>query len=88
MDSLDEFRPTDIPLDDWIRMFISLGFLVATSENNLPQVKQIAEAHGLSTVVIGQADDSKTVKLRLGNEECIFIDFSESGVFTPKNLNT
>jgi len=88
LDSLDEFRPNDIPLDDWIRMFISLGFLVATSENNLPQVKQIAEAHGLSTVVIGQADDSKTVKLRLGNEECIFIDFSESGVFTPKNLNT
>ncbi len=88
LDSLDESRPTDVPLDDWIRMFISLGFLVATSEDNLPQVKQIAEAHGLSTVVIGHADDSKSVKLRLGNDECTFIDFSEGGVFTPKNMNT
>jgi selenophosphate synthetase-related protein len=88
LDSLDESRPPSIPLDDWIRMFISLGFLVATSEDTLPQVKQIAEAHGLSTVVIGNADDSKSVKLRLGNEECTFIDFSEGGVFTPKNMNT
>ena len=88
LDSLDESRPTDIPLDDWIRMFISLGFLVATAEDNLPLVKQIAKAHGLSAVVIGHADDSKSVKLRLGNEECTFIDFSEGGVFTPKNMNT
>jgi hypothetical protein len=44
--------------------------------------------HGLSTTVIGHADASKAVKLRLGDEERIFFDFSEGGVFTPKNLNT
>jgi selenophosphate synthetase-related protein len=87
LDSLDESRPSDIPLEDWIRMFISLGFLVATSETNLQEVKRIAVKHGLSLTVIGYADDTKTVKLKLGDEEVVFIDFSESGVFTPKDMN-
>jgi len=87
LDDLDESRPPDIPLDDWIRMFISLGFLVATSEANLPDVKRVTEDHGLSAVVFGYADDSKSVKLKLGKDECVFIDFSARGVFTPKNMN-
>ena len=87
LDALDASRPSDIPLDDWIRMFISLGFLVATSEENLPKVKRIAGVHGLSIAVIGHTDDSKAIKLRLGTDECVFFDFSECGVFTPKNMN-
>jgi selenophosphate synthetase-related protein len=87
LDALDTSRPSDIPLDDWIRMFISLGFLVATTEENLPKVKRIAGLHELSIAVIGHTDDSKAVKLRLGTDECVFIDFSEGGVFTPKNMN-
>ena len=87
LDSIDASRPTDIPLEDWIRMFISLGFLIATSEDNLPQVKHIANEHGLSTTVIGYADDSKAVKLKLGDDELVFFDFSKGGVFTPKDMN-
>lgn len=87
LDAIDSTRPSNIPLEDWIRMFISLGFLVATSEENLSEVKRIAKAHGLSTAVIGHADDSKAVKIRLGDDERVFFDFSEGGVFTPKNMN-
>ncbi|MHA1965046.1 MAG: AIR synthase related protein [Candidatus Thorarchaeota archaeon] len=88
LDSLDSSRPSDIPLEDWIRMFISLGFLIATSEDNLSKVESIAEEHGLSIAVIGTTDDSKAVKLRLGDDELVFFDFSEGGVFTPKDMNT
>jgi len=88
LDSLDSSRPSDIPLEDWIRMFISLGFLVATSEDNLLAVGNIAEEHGLSIAVIGHADDSKAVKLKLGDDELVFFDFSDGGVFTPKDMNT
>lgn len=87
LDNLDSSRPSEIPLDDWVRMFISLGFLVATSDDNLPEVWRIAEKHGLATTVMGHADDSEAVKLRLGDEECVFIDFSKGGVFTPKGEN-
>jgi hypothetical protein len=41
----------------------------------------------LSIVVIGHADESKAVKLKLGVEELVFFDFSERGVFTPKDMN-
>jgi selenophosphate synthetase-related protein len=68
-------------------MFISLGFLVATSDEKLPEVKRIAKEHGLSTTVIGYTDTSKAVKLKLGEEELVFFDFTEGGVFTPKNMN-
>jgi len=88
LDALDSTRPNDIPLDDWVRMFISLGFLVATSDENLPEVERITKKHGLSISVVGAADSSKSVKLKLGNEERVIFDFSEGGVFTPKNLNT
>jgi len=88
LDSLDSSRPSDIPLEDWVRMFISLGFLVATAESNLPDVKRIAQAHGLSTTFFGQADDSKAVRLTLGKDERIFFDFSKGGFLTPKNVNT
>lgn len=88
LDSLDSSRPSDIPLEDWVRMFISLGFLVATAESNLPDVKRITQAHGLSTTLFGQADDSKAVRLTLGKEERIFFDFSKGGFLTPKNVNT
>ncbi len=84
LDSLDSSRPSEIPLDDWVRMFISLGFLVATSDDNLPKVRRIAEKHDLATTAMGHADDSKAIKLRLDDEECVFIDFSKGGVFTPK----
>jgi selenophosphate synthetase-related protein len=87
LDSIDSSRPIGIPLEDWIRMYISLGFLVATSEEHLSEVERIAEEHGLTTAVIGRADDSKAVKLILCDDELVFFDFSEGGVFTPKNSN-
>jgi len=87
LDSLDSSRPADIPLEDWIRMFISLGFLVAIPEHNLSKVERIAEKHGLSITVIGHADASKAVKLKLADDEVVFFDFSDGGVFTPKDMS-
>lgn len=88
LNSLDSSRPPEIPLEDWIRMFISLGFLISTSKENLSEVERIAKAHRLTAAIIGRADTSKAVKLVLDNEECIFFDFSNGGILTPKNLNT
>jgi selenophosphate synthetase-related protein len=87
LDSLDSSRPSEISLDDWVRMFISLGFLVATSEDNLSRVEKISKQHGLSFSVVGHTDNSKCVKLKLGAKESIIFNFADGGVFTPKNLN-
>jgi len=88
LDAIDSSRPSGIDFEDWIRMYISLGFLVATQRENLESLQEIVLKHGLSSTVIGVVDDSKEVRLRLGEEERVLFDFSKGGVLTPKNANT
>jgi selenophosphate synthetase-related protein len=88
LDAIDSARPSDIEFEDWIRMFISLGFLVATQREKLNHLQEIVSEHGQSSTVIGSVDDSKEVKLRLGDEERTLFDFSKGGVLTPKNANS
>lgn len=88
LDAIDSSKPSEIDLDDWLRMYISLGFLVATTKENMLKIEEIALTHGLSSSIIGAVDDSKAVRLKLGDEETVLFDFSKGGVLTPKNMNT
>ncbi|TFG33779.1 hypothetical protein EU527_06470 [Candidatus Thorarchaeota archaeon] len=85
LDAINRSRPKDIPLEDWLRMYISLGFLLATTEENIPELKQVAKEHGLSACRIGSVDASKIVKLALGDEQGIMFDFTKGSVLTPRN---
>ena len=87
IDAIDASRPSSVPLEDWIRMYISLGFLVSLPLRNLKQLTTIAQEHGLSAVRIGVVDDSSSFRLKLGNDEQILFDFSKGPVLTPKNTN-
>ncbi|TFG27286.1 hypothetical protein EU527_18720 [Candidatus Thorarchaeota archaeon] len=85
LDEINRSRPRSVPLEDWLRMYISLGFLLATTEEHIPKLKEIAKAHGLSACRIGTVDESKLVKLSLGDEERILFDFKKGSVLTPRN---
>lgn len=88
LDAIDTSKPPGIDLDDWLRMYISLGFLVATPRENMAKLEGFAMTHGLSSSIIGVVDDSNEVRLKLGDEESVLFDFSRGGVLTPKNMNT
>ncbi|MHA2358944.1 MAG: AIR synthase related protein [Candidatus Thorarchaeota archaeon] len=88
IDAIDSSKPSEIDLDDWLRMYISLGFLVATNKENLSKLEEIASTHGLSSSIVGVVDETKTVRLKLGDAETVLFDFSKGGVLTPKNTNT
>jgi selenophosphate synthetase-related protein len=88
LDAIDSSKPSGIEFEDWIRMYISLGFLVATPRENLERLREIVSKHGLYSTVIGVVDDSKEVKLKLSDEERVLFDFSKGGVLTPKNANS
>ncbi len=85
LDAIEKSRPQEIPLDDWLRMYISLGFLLAAREENLAEIRDVAEKHGLAACKIGVVDSSKIVKLKLDSEDCIMFDFTKGSVLTPKN---
>jgi selenophosphate synthetase-related protein len=84
LDTIDRARPQDIILDDWLRMYISLGFLVATTEKLLPDLKQVGKDHGLSVCRIGTVDNSREVKLSMEGESLVLFDFAKGPVLTPK----
>lgn len=88
LNAIDSSKPSGISLEDWIRMFISLGFLVATPKENLERLQEIVSKHGLTSTMIGWVDDSNEVRLRLGDDERVLFDFSKGGVLTPKNTNS
>jgi selenophosphate synthetase-related protein len=88
LDAINSSKPSDIKIEDWIRMYISLGFLVATKRDNLNHLENIVSEHELSSTVIGSVDNSKEVRLRLGGTERVLFDFSKGGVITPKNAKS
>jgi len=85
LDEIEKSRPSEIPLEDWLRMYISLGFLVATSKENYSKLEHIARDHSLSPCIIGVVDNSREIKLALEGEERIVFDFTKGPVLTPKN---
>ena len=88
LNAIDSSKPSGIGFEDWIRMYISLGFLVATPRVNLERLQDIVSKHGLSSTVIGLVDDSNKVKLKMSDDERVLFDFSKGSVLTPKNANT
>jgi selenophosphate synthetase-related protein len=88
LDAIEASQPSGIEFEDWIRMYISLGFLVAIPKANMSELEKLVLKHGLTSNVIGVVDESKTVTLKLGEEERTLFDFSKGGVLTPKNTNT
>ena len=88
IDAIDSLKPSGIDLDDWLRMYISLGFLVAAPRENLTKLEDIASSHGMSSSIVGVVDDSNAVRLKLGDEERVLFDFSNGGVLIPKNMNS
>jgi selenophosphate synthetase-related protein len=85
LDEIEKSRPPEILLEDWLRMYISLGFLVATPKKNHMKLEQIAEEHSLSSCIIGVVDDSRRIKLSLDGAERVLFDFTKGPVLTPKN---
>jgi len=85
LDEVEKSRPSEIPLEDWLRMYISLGFLVATSKENYSKLEHVARDHSLFPCIIGAVDNSKEIKLALDGEERIVFDFTKGPVLTPKN---
>jgi selenophosphate synthetase-related protein len=84
LNAIDESRPESIGLNDWIRMYISLGFLVAASESSLDSIVKIADAHDMTAIKIGVVDDGTSLRLRLDSEEGIMFDYSKGPLLIPK----
>ncbi|MFX1415354.1 MAG: AIR synthase related protein [Promethearchaeota archaeon] len=84
LDAVDSTRPKSIELEDWVRMYVSLGFLVSVNPENLSLVTGVARQCGLTAVQVGEVDSSLSLRLRMSTEEQVMFDYSEGPLLTPK----
>lgn len=87
LESVEQTCPPSIEFEDWIRMYISLGFLITLSHDNATKVASIAAKHGMTSNMIGTVDDSSALRLRRGCDEHILFDFSKGPVLTPRGTD-
>ncbi|UCE11269.1 MAG: hypothetical protein JSW61_04855 [Candidatus Thorarchaeota archaeon] len=87
LDAVRESCPSEISLEDWLRMFISLGFLLAVPEDSLGEVSQLVSDYQMKMCVIGTIDEAPSLRLRMGREERVMFDFSRGPVLTPRSKN-
>jgi AIR synthase-related protein len=73
-------RPAEIPLERWLLAFPSFGFLLSAAQEDTQAVMARFAARGIAAGVIGQTDASRTMRLRLGDEESVFWRFEESAL--------
>ncbi len=85
LDSVDRGRPQQISLEDWLRMYVSLGFLVAVPPENVDRLTHAARAHRMTTAHVGTTDHLRSLRLRLSGEERVMFDFSRGPVLTPRD---
>lgn len=88
LDSIAETKPDSVTLVDWLRMYISLGFLVAIPSPHLDQLNAIVKQHEMTATHIGFVDSTPSLRLRMGGEERIMFDFSAGPVLTPRSKNS
>lgn len=81
--AVEQACPSSIEFEDWIRMYISLGFLLTISQEKILRVTRIATEHGMTSAVIGKVDDSRALRVRRESDHEIVFDFSKGPVLTP-----
>ena len=70
--------PDGADIIQWLKCYPACGF-VCTAENGKEAVK-IFRKHSIEAEIVGEVDDSKLLRLKLGNEEGVFYDFRREGV--------
>jgi AIR synthase-related protein len=73
-------RPADAPLPRWLSSFPSFGFLLSVPTASCAAVLGRFAARDIAAAVIGTCDASGLVKLRDGDDEAEFWDFSRNSL--------
>jgi selenophosphate synthetase-related protein len=75
--------PKKLDLSTWLKMYISTGFVVATSEEAVEQVMSVFKDHELHAAEIGKVDSSQKLVLTLDGDSMIIFDFTRESIVAP-----
>jgi uncharacterized protein len=74
--------PRPFTMEEWLKMYPSYGFLLIADPSDIPRVRERFLDRGIWAEAVGRTDDSGILRLRSGEEEAVFMDFSRQSVFS------
>jgi hypothetical protein len=77
---IEKSKPEPVPLDHWVKIFISTGFILTIKPQHISAAVELLESHDLTTAVIGKVDDTKKYKITYDAETATFFDFNEESI--------
>ncbi len=75
--------PQEIELKDWLKMYISTGFVVTTIPRRTEAVLAMFHEHGFAATSIGTINDDQKLRLKFGSEEETVFDFTRESIVAP-----
>jgi len=73
-------RPVDFEQVDWLKAFLSYGFILCAQNGNTTSIIERFQEKGITAAVIGNVVDQPEVLLKRGDEREVFIDFSRESI--------
>jgi selenophosphate synthetase-related protein len=73
-------RPDDVPIETWLDVFPSFGFLLCVPERRVERCRAAFSDRGLACAAVGTLDDTATLRVRLGAEQAVLLDLAQRGV--------
>jgi uncharacterized protein len=67
-----------IPMEQWVRMYPGMGFILTLKESSLPEVTSLFTRTGMTVQVIGSVNESQALKISYQGDETSVFDFSGS----------
>jgi len=70
--------------EEWLKVYPSYGYLLVADPQRVPAVLAQFRQRGIWADTVGRSDDSGVLRLRSGNEEVVFMDFSRQSIFSVR----
>jgi selenophosphate synthetase-related protein len=77
---IEESKPEPVPLDHWVRIFISTGFILTIKPHHISAAVELLESYDLTTAVIGEIDETQKYKITYDSKTAIFFDFKKESI--------
>ena len=75
-------RPDFVPLQDWIKMFLSTGFILTCHETTAAECLRVLKEGGLAAKIGGRVlEDSRVYLANKKGEKQLFFDFSKESIY-------
>lgn len=73
-------RPDDVPIETWVDVFPSFGFLLCAPADRVDDCRDAFAERGLACAAVGVLDDGGELRARFGDEDALLLDLAREAV--------